>query len=179
LRHLAPSQPKLFAVGGFSGSGKSTLARALAPRLGSAPGAVVLRSDEIRKRLSGVGPTDRLPREAYSAEASQTVYAQMLRTARQCLDAGWAVVLDAAFLNLAEREAAAALGAELGLPFQGLWLQAPAELLRQRVRNRVDDASDADEAVLEGQLARDVGEMRWRCVDAAGDVDSQAAVGLA
>jgi aminoglycoside phosphotransferase family enzyme/predicted kinase len=175
LRHLAPSPPRLFAVGGLSGSGKSTLARALAPRLGPAPGAVVLRSDEIRKRLGGVGPRDRLPRDAYGSESSQTVYAEMLRLARQCLDAGWAVVLDAAFLNPAERTAAEGLGAELGLPFQGVWLQAAAELLSRRVRDRVDDASDADVAVLEGQLARDVGDVNWRCVDAASNLDDQVA----
>ncbi len=179
VRHLAPSPPKLFAVGGFSGSGKSTLARALAPGLGPAPGAVVLRTDEIRKRLWGVGPRDRLPADAYSLVASQTVYEEMLRTARQALYAGWAVVLDAAFLNLAEREAAETLATELSLPFQGLWLQAPAAVLHQRVRDRVDDASDADGAVLEGQLARDVGEMRWRCVDAGGHLDGQIATALA
>jgi aminoglycoside phosphotransferase family enzyme/predicted kinase len=178
LRHLAPSPPKLFALGGFSGSGKSTLSRAMAPKLAPAPGAVVLRSDEIRKRLWGAGPRDRLPSEAYGAEASQTVYAEMLRTARRCLGEGWAVVLDAAFLTLAEREAAERLGADLSLPFQGLWLQAPADVLRQRVRNRRDDASDADEAVLERQLARDVGEMRWRCVEATGDLGGQVAAAL-
>jgi len=178
LLHLAPSPPKLFAVGGLSGSGKSTLARALAPRLGPAPGAVVLRSDEIRKRLWGVGPMERLPPEAYGADRSEVVYAEMLRTARQCLEAGWAVVLDAAFLNLAEREAAQALGVEINLPFQGLWLQAPAEVLRQRVRDRRNDASDADEAVLQGQLNRDLGEMFWRRVDATGDLDGQVAAAM-
>ena len=49
--HLAPTAATLTAVGGLSGSGKSTLARRLAPRLGWAPGAVLLRSDEVRKRL--------------------------------------------------------------------------------------------------------------------------------
>jgi len=169
LRHLTPSPPTLFAVGGLSGSGKSTLARALAPKLGPAPGAAVLRSDEIRKRLGGVGPRDRLPKDAYTAEASHTVYDEMLRTARQCLRAGYAVILDAAFLKPAERKAAETLAAELDLPFEGLWLSAPAEVLRQRVRDRVDDASDADVAVLEGQLARDVGEMGWRRLDAVND----------
>ena len=51
---LHPPRPSLIAIGGFSGSGKSTLALSLAPRIGAVPGAVVLRSDEIRKRLSGV-----------------------------------------------------------------------------------------------------------------------------
>jgi aminoglycoside phosphotransferase family enzyme/predicted kinase len=177
-RHLAPPPPRLFAVGGFSGSGKSTLARALAPRLGPAPGAVVLRSDEIRKRLWGVGPRDRLPPEAYGQEPSRTVYGAMLKTARQCLLAGWAVVLDAAFLDPVERDAAQALGVDLSLPFQGLWLQAPPETLRRRLRDRRDDASDADERVLDGQLGRGVGEPTWLGVDALSDLPDQVAAAL-
>src|SRR4051812_46534347 len=47
---LAPPPPRLVAVGGLQGTGKSRLALALAPALGAAPGALVLRSDEIRKR---------------------------------------------------------------------------------------------------------------------------------
>ncbi len=43
-RLIAPPGPMLIAVGGLSGTGKSALARALAPNIGAAPGAVVLRS---------------------------------------------------------------------------------------------------------------------------------------
>ena len=68
--YLAPASPRLVAVGGLSGSGKSTLARTLASGLGGGPGAVVLRSDEIRKRLFGAAPTDRLPKSAYAPEVS-------------------------------------------------------------------------------------------------------------
>ena len=50
---LEPPPPRLIAVGGLSGSGKSTL-RAVSPFVGAAPGAVVIRSDETRKRLCGV-----------------------------------------------------------------------------------------------------------------------------
>ncbi|HZF77002.1 MAG TPA: phosphotransferase, partial [Acetobacteraceae bacterium] len=42
-RYLRAVPPRLLAVGGLQGTGKSRLARALAPRLGVAPGAVVLR----------------------------------------------------------------------------------------------------------------------------------------
>ena len=52
------------ALVGESGSGKSTIARAIAPRIGAAPGAVILRSDEIRKRLAGLAPEQRLPESA-------------------------------------------------------------------------------------------------------------------
>ena len=62
LAYLDPPPARLVALGGVSGTGKSTLARQLAPELGPAPGAVVLRSDVVRKRLHGVAPGDRLPR---------------------------------------------------------------------------------------------------------------------
>ena len=52
-RLIAPPEPVLVAVGGLSGTGKSVLARALAPSLLPAPGAVILRSDVMRKRMFG------------------------------------------------------------------------------------------------------------------------------
>ena len=84
----APRRPRLTAIGGLSGTGKTTLARMIAPKLGAAPGAVVLRSDEIRKRLAGVAPLERLPPSAYGAEMGEKVYAEMLALARRVLAAG-------------------------------------------------------------------------------------------
>ena len=81
-RLLHPPRPCLVAVGGFSGTGKSTLALGLAPSVGAVPGAVVIRSDEIRKRLSGVSPLDRLGPEGYSSEMSERVYATVAERAR-------------------------------------------------------------------------------------------------
>jgi hypothetical protein len=46
-----------------------------APSARGVPGAVVIRRDEIRKRLSGVSPLDRLGPEGYSSEMSARVYA--------------------------------------------------------------------------------------------------------
>lgn len=40
---------QLVAIGGLSGTGKTTLARALAPDIGTPPGAVHLRTDMIRQ----------------------------------------------------------------------------------------------------------------------------------
>ena len=60
---LRPPPPRLIAIGGFSGSGKSTLARGLARYVGAAPGALILRSDVIRKTLLGVTPRQRLGTE--------------------------------------------------------------------------------------------------------------------
>ena len=151
--HLAPGAVELRAVGGLSGSGKSTRARALAPTLGDAPGAVVLRSDEVRKRLWDIGPLERLPPAAYVEAESARVYGRMLDEARLVLAAGRPVVLDAAFLRPHERAAGAALAREAGVSFAGEWLQAPPEVLRARVAARTGDASDAGVEVLERQLA--------------------------
>jgi predicted kinase len=161
LAHLEPSAPVLIAVGGLSGSGKSTFARLLAPRLKPAPGAVILRSDEIRKRLMGCAPAERLPQAAYSAEMGRRVYGAMFATAVPCLKAGWPVILDAVFLDPAERAQARAAAAEAGAAFRAVWLEAPEPVLRSRLRSRQGDASDADETVLEIQLARDPGPLDW------------------
>jgi len=172
-RHLSPPPPRLAAVGGLSGAGKTTFARLIAPRFGAAPGAAILRSDEIRKRLAGFGPLERLPAEAYTAAASETVYREMLRLAGRALDAGRAVVLDAVFLEGAERQAAAAMAAERGVAFEGFWLQGPKALLAGRLAARAGDASDADAQVLEAQLARDPGVIDWVVVGSA-DLEATA-----
>jgi hypothetical protein len=83
IAHLSPAPPVLAAVGGFSGTGKTTFARAVAPGLGASPGAVVLRTDEARKRLAGAGPVDRLARETYTAEFYARVYDELFATARR------------------------------------------------------------------------------------------------
>jgi aminoglycoside phosphotransferase family enzyme len=74
---LRPALPALIAVGGLSGSGKSSLAMDLAPSVGAVPGAVIVRSDEIRKQLSGVGLLERLGPESYGSEMSRRVYAAL------------------------------------------------------------------------------------------------------
>jgi predicted kinase len=160
--HLEPAGARLMAVGGLSGSGKTTHAREAALKLGAAPGAVVLRSDEIRKRLWGAAPLDRLPSEAYGPGQSERVYGAMMEAGRAALSAGRAVVLDAAFLKPGERAAAEALAAEAGVPFDGVWMDAAPEVLRARIAGRKDDASDADLKVLEMQLTLDLGEIGWR-----------------
>jgi hypothetical protein len=165
---LRPAAPRLVAVGGLPGTGKTRLARALAPGLGAAPGALVLRSDEIRKRRHGVPPEHRLPPSAYTPEENAAVFAELAVLAREALRGGHAVVADAAFLRPEERAAIEA-AATAGAPFHGFWLRAPLDVLRARVAVRTGDASDATVAVLEAAAARDPGPVPWRALDAAAD----------
>jgi hypothetical protein len=160
--------PGLIAVGGYSGSGKSSLAADVAAVVGAAPGAVVLRSDVVRKRLLGVAPEAALAKDAYSGEMTRRVYAHLRALARRALAAGATVILDAVHGGAGERDAAAALAAAAAVPFSGLWLEAPPAVLRSRVAARHGDASDATLRVLEGQLERGAGDIAWARLDAAG-----------
>jgi len=164
---LEPGAPRLLAIGGLSGSGKSTLARALAPLLGAGPGALVLRSDVIRKRLFDRAPTERLGAEGYTPEVTDKVYARIARWAGEALAAGHVVIADAVFARPDERAAIARIAAEAGAPFHGFWLEAPAETLAARVGARVGDASDADARVVATQLRYDLGTIDWERIDAA------------
>jgi predicted kinase len=91
------SQPFGFvlAVGGL----QATLARILAPEFGAAPGALILRSDEIRKRLHGVAPEDRLPEGAYSEQANAAVNDVIVEQACSVAAGGHTVIVDATFLG--------------------------------------------------------------------------------
>lgn len=163
---LADMSPRLLAVGGFSGTGKSTLAAALAPGLGPPPGARIVGSDRVRKRLRGVAPLSRLPAEAYAPEVSDAVYAALRAEAGAVLSGGASAILDAVFDRPAERAAVGALAASRGAAFRGLWLQGPVETLRARLEARRDDPSDATPAILAAQMRRDCGPMTWRRLDA-------------
>jgi uncharacterized protein len=162
LGFLQPTPPKLMAIGGLSGSGKTTRALQIAPEIGRAPGAVVVRSDVERKRLAGLPLEERMPAGSYSQAASDEVYAAMLERAEQALRGGHSVVLDAVFAKPHERQAAETLAQRVGVPFEGLWLDVPKEIAQARVAARGADASDATPAVVERQFGYDLGEIRWK-----------------
>jgi uncharacterized protein len=159
---LAPAAPRLIAIGGLSGTGKSTLAFDLAPELGVAPGAVVLRSDVARKKLFGVAPDQRLGPEAYARDVSVEVYDTLARRAARLVSGGQTVIVDAVFLDPAERVQIERVARDAGVPFQGIWLEAPAETLGARVDGRRGDASDATRAVVLSQLQADPGAITWQ-----------------
>ena len=168
LCDLAPNPPALIAVGGFSGTGKSTLAGALAPDVGRVPGAVHLRSDLERKVLFGLSETEPLPKELYTQVNSDRVYEIMFAKARRALTAGQAVVVDAVFARDAERDAIEKVAIDKGVRFTGLWLEAPENVLRDRVTARTGDASDATPEVVDKQIALGPGAINWSRIDASG-----------
>ncbi len=165
--YLHPVPPLVVAVGGLPGTGKSTLARALAPEIGMAPGALVVRSDEIRKRLSGVAPEERLPQSAYTPDVSRTVFEALTETVRVAAKGGQAVIADATFMDPDHRSMVKNAARQAGVPFHGFWLQASLPDLEQRVAARTGDASDATVAVLHAAAPNDPGPLDWTPIDAS------------
>jgi uncharacterized protein len=163
-----PPSPRLIAIGGLSGTGKSVLAAALAPLVAGAPGARVLRSDVLRKRLLDRTPEERLPADAYTPAFNRTVYDALLAATEEALAAGCSVILDAVAARPSERDAFAAVASRHGTKFDGLWLEAPAAVLEARVERRQRDASDATADVVRQQLGYDLGELNWTKIDASG-----------
>ena len=166
-RLLQSPAPCLVAVGGLSGSGKSTIALALAPSIGPVPGAVLFRSDEIRKRLCGVSPLDRLGPEGYRREVSDRVYTTMALGADEVMRAGHSVIVDAVHARPADRQRIEQVAAAAAVPFIGVWLDAPESVVIDRLRRRERDVSDADANVVRMQVAQATGPMGWHRVDAS------------
>jgi len=144
--------PVLILTWGLSGSGKTTVTDKLIPALG----AIRLRSDVERKRLAGLDAMTRagsgVDSGIYTPEMSECTYTYLLQQARSILAAGFAVIVDAAFLDAARRAPFAKLAEQMHLPFVILQCEASEVCLRERIRARQHDASDADLAVLEHQL---------------------------
>jgi aminoglycoside phosphotransferase family enzyme/predicted kinase len=150
--------PRLIITHGLSGSGKSRVARQHLLNNATEP-TLRLRSDVERKRLFGLTPDARsgsgLNSGLYAADAHVRTYTHLRERAAQLIRHGWSVVVDAAFLKRAEREAFAQLAAELGCPFHMLAREAPVAVLRERIERRLAKGRDASEAtvqVLEQQL---------------------------
>ena len=166
--YLAPAPPRLVAVGGLSGSGKSRLARELAPQLGAAPGALVSRTDVLRKRLMGLDPRQPLGDEGYTEAVTRDTYRALIEEVRETLRAGHAAIADGVFARPEERAAIEALAREEGVPFHGLWLAAAPDVAARRIGSRSDTVSDATPEVLDLQRGLDTGPITWPTVDSSG-----------
>ena len=180
LALLTPVPPRLVAIGGLSGTGKSTLARAIGGEIARAPGARILRSDVLRKRLAGVPPETRLPPERYTARATHEVYQLLVQRAVLALTGGQSVIADAVFVRVTERGSIAAAAELAAASFTGLWLSAAGSVRVGRVAQRGPDASDADAEVAMIQSRYRIGRMGdWRVIPAGGSPAETAAAARA
>lgn len=149
LAWTKPGRPVLVVMYGLSGSGKTWLST----RFVTAMPALRIRSDLERKRLFGLaeaaGSHSGIASGIYDSKAGQAVYDRMLDGARSMLAAGFDVILDAAFLNLEDRERASQLAMDCHADFVIVQAMASLPTLEQRLRSRAAAGKDASEADLE------------------------------
>jgi len=177
LDYMQVYEPRMVAVGGLSGSGKSRLGRDLAAHVGVSPGARVVRSDVLRKRIAGVHPLDRLGPKGYTAEMTKLTYQAVYDEVRTVLATGHSVIADCVFSKPQERTLIEAVAKEYDVPFEGFWLESAPEIMAARVTQRKGNASDADAEVVKMQLTYDLGNISWHRIDSSGpreNTDQQA-----
>ncbi len=154
LGYLCP--PVLIMTCGLMGVGKTTLAKALA----SATGALLLRSDQLRKQLAGLSETaksnDPFGTGLYSPQQTERTYAELLRQAEICMRQGQAVIVDASFSRRSDRVRFVRAAEAMNYPWFILHLQCPQKLALQRLDRRSEeqeDASDGRSAIYADQAA--------------------------
>ncbi len=154
-RFAKPRGPaRLLITSGVMGSGKTTVARAVAARLG----AIVIRTDAVRKRLAGLGIHERATagfgKGLYTSGMSERTYAQTLALAGEVVAAGWPVIVDGSFSRAAERAQARRVAERLGVAHATLWCDAADAAIAERLARRAGDISDGHVELLPQHRAR-------------------------
>lgn len=143
LNHLEHTRTRLILIGGLPGTGKSTIATALA----AATGTEVLSSDALRTDLRDqgqiTGPSGHYAQGAYRPTARALVYQRLLEGARHRLEHGTSVILDASWLDPAQRSAATILARRTSSDLFILRCTAPPALTAARLAERSPGPSDA------------------------------------
>ena len=151
--YVRGTRPLLIITRGVSASGKSTLSQSLLEQLG----AIRIRSDVERKRIFGLQPEDEgraaVGKGIYCLEATRKTYSKLTELTADIVDAGYSVIVDAAFLHYEERLQFRKLAEHKKVPFIILECKADTATLRRRIMQRTKDVSDADLQVLEMQLS--------------------------
>ncbi len=135
-----PPPPALYIMHGLSGSGKSWLSERLAVRLG----ALRIRSDVERSRLAGASTSDR-----YTPQFGRRTYARLIECAESCLQGGMSVIVDAAFLETAQRRMFQDLALRHGVRYVIIQCVADSEVLEQRIAQRRQMHTDPSQAGVE------------------------------
>jgi len=156
LSWTRPTSLGMVLTHGLSGSGKSVVSQLLLQRFS----AIRLRSDVERKRMAGMSAStvsNSPPGQGlYTEEITQRTYVRLLELAGTVLSAGFIAIVDATFLRIDHRRMFEEWAARHGVAMAILNVNAPHEVIRERIRQRVKlqlDASEASLAVLERQIA--------------------------
>jgi hypothetical protein len=146
-----PFNPVVFM--GLSGSGKSTIAKNFSKN------SIILRSDEIRKEASGAKKDEHRYHDVgegiYTPELTRHIYCALLDNAVNNAREGRKVIVDATYLKANQRKDFYDSCIKKGLNPFFVHCFAAEDILRDRIRKRMEegqDISDAHLGILEHQL---------------------------
>jgi len=146
--YAAKKKPGLYITCGLSGSGKSTVAR----RIAAKEEFMIIRSDAMRKHLTAVPLYEKGPESIYKSEVSVATYNKLIELADFLTDYGVSVLLDAKFDKKELRSRALELAERKNLNFKILYCHASPDELKNRLRERAGDVSDADASLIDRQV---------------------------
>lgn len=144
--HLAAAYelpPGLVLMCGLSGVGKSWVARRL-----QRPLHALLHQSDVRRRqlAAAAGAGSGYGEGLYSPELKARTYRDLLEATAEGLAAGRTVIADATFSSVRTRRPFLDLAARLGVPAWVVLVEAPDELVRERLDARAADPREASEA---------------------------------
>ncbi|MDR4459255.1 MAG: AAA family ATPase [Nitrospirales bacterium] len=157
-RLIMPAPPMLILMHGVSGTGKTTVSTEVVKALG----AIRVRSDVERKRIHAGQRKNVVCEETskslYEPDMTRITYDRLWDLASTILQAGYTVVVDATFLEGAQRQSFIRLAHERQVSIGILDVWAPNEVLPERIATRAKeqtDASDATVGVMEQQKVKE------------------------
>jgi predicted kinase len=128
------AKPFLIVVSGLPGTGKSYFCRQLAQRLP----AIILESDDLRKAL--------FPSPGYSAAESARLFRACHHLMERLLGTGISLIFDATNLSEHNREYLYRIAERLGIKLVLVRVEAPPELVYQRLKERRGDSESSSDA---------------------------------
>ena len=116
----------LVIMSGLSGSGKSTVAKSIA----RSKGAIVIRSDAVRKHLAGIPLDESGADSMYTLEMTQKTYHHLLELGIMLTREGYKVILDAKYDRLNLRHPVTIEAQTENIPLKIIYCTAPESILR-------------------------------------------------
>ena len=132
-------KPVLYVFFGMIATGKSTLAQAWATH----KGLKCYNSDRVRKELANIAPTVRkretIDAGIYTSEFSQKTYRVLLEKAKDLLQRGESVIVDASYQNKGDRQDAKTLAGNLNCRIYFILCRCSEEEMQRRMTQREKD----------------------------------------
>ncbi len=145
----------LIAIGGHTGTGKTTLAYAMRQVCEPLADGLVVEDDQMRRASLVRSVREKMKSEDYGTEINQEIRGKLDKTISKALKEGLPVIDSSGFFKSSFRRHIENLARECGVPFIGLWLVAPRDVMEARIRKRTEERENGTNLAVEKGHASD------------------------